>query len=325
MIIDKIRFAGKDSYFQDNAGNTNLSGTTAKTKFLGKGKQLEVSAIELLIESDNDLTDLFNLQNQPLFSVLVVKEVFPSLFADPFQHRVHTIAGFDDFKRGKFENCKVLDIEGIPTIVSIGTKTSIWTSPMYQMPEQVSLAHASWELAASRKTPNANFKYSITLKTFDANKTEISSTPIAANLDPTKLRKYENLNLQNVAFYQFIFEARVKKDAAIYEKHSVLIGESIGTPLLRAVNLLEPIESIYNIYSLQELLSLCSEYHLFEFQGQPIKKMLATLDLSAVLVQSEAEDIANDKYESIEIKVVNNNFKNFEAKLISEVLLKIGR
>jgi hypothetical protein len=92
--------------------------------------------------------------------------------------------------------------------------------------------------------------------------------------------------------------------------------------LLRAINLLEPVESSYNIYSLQELLSLSSNYHLFEFQGQPLTKMLATLDLSATLVHSQQQDLQTSMYEFIEIQVLSNTFSNFEAKLVSEILMK---
>jgi len=252
----------------------------------------------------------------------VMKEMFPALFADPFRHRTHTISGFEDFKRGTFENARAMDIDGIPTIVSIGTDLSKWTSPLYEMPELIQINHAAWELAASRKTLPENFQYSLKLLVFDANQTLTQTVDLANNFDPTNPRKMENLDLQDVSFYQVEFIADVKKDASIYEKHTTLVGDSIGTPLLRAVNLLEPIESIYTVYSLQELLSLSSDYHLFEFQGQPLTKMLATLDLSATLVQSENENPSSNIYEFIEIEVVNSTFSAFEAKLVSEILTK---
>ncbi|HSK72860.1 MAG TPA: hypothetical protein VK892_14255 [Pyrinomonadaceae bacterium] len=330
MIIDRIQLAGKDAYFKNGADKTNLVvGATSRTASLAKGKQWEISAIELLIESTGDLTDLFNFQESPLLSITVMKEMFPMLFADPFRHRVHTVAGFDDFKRGTIENGKVLDVEGIPTIVSVGTEDCKWKSPLYQMPEPISLAHASWELAASRKTPRENFKYSLSLEIFDANQNSIQIVSLANNLDPTKPRKAENLALPSAAFYQIEFTAKVLKDASIHEKHTMLVGESIGTPLLRAVNLLEPVNSIYDIHSLQELLSLSSEYHLFEFQGQPLKKMIATLDLSATLVHSENQHIENDdlydpksRFEFVEIVVKSDVFSNVEAKLVGEELVK---
>jgi len=221
MIIDRIQLAGLEAYFQVGAGGVNLGGQnplTARTKQLGRGKQLEISAIELLIESGNDLTDLFNFnfdtQNNPptpdpLFSITLMKEMFPALFADPFRHRVHNISGFEDFKRGTMENAKVLDVEGIPTIVSIGTGICTWKSPLYPMPEPINLNHASWELAASTRTPPGNFKYSLKLATFDANQAPFLTFFLANNLDPTKPRKAENCNLKDVGFYQIEFTADV--------------------------------------------------------------------------------------------------------------------
>jgi hypothetical protein len=220
MIIDRIQLSGLNAYFQDlnNPGQVNLSGPTpltARTMPLGKGKQLEISAIELLIESSNSLLDLFKFQSSPLFSVTVMKEMFPTLFADPFKYRIHTIAGFDDFKRGTFENARVMDIDGIPTIVSVGTDTSRWISPLYEMPEPIPLAHAAWELAASRKTLPENFQYNLKIEIFDANQQSIQTFDLANNFDPTNPRKVENLNLQGVSFYRLEFTANVKKDASI--------------------------------------------------------------------------------------------------------------
>ena len=325
MIIDRIQLAGRHAYFEDGSGDVNIAGHTSRTSDLGKGKQLEISGIELLIESESDLTEVFKYQDAPLISVTIVKEMFPALFSDPFRHRVHSIAGFEDFNRGKAENCKAMDVEGIPTLVSLGTDTCVWNSPRYRLPESIKIDHSAWELAASRRTPKENFVYTIVLNTFNANGAPITSIEISSGLDPTEPRLKEGLDLQNVHSYELVFKAEVKRDAALYEKHTTLIGESVGTPLLRAINLLEPIDTIYEIHSLQELLSRSSQYHLFEFQGQPINKMLATLDLSATLVHSEQQDLGSNKFEFIEITVAEGMFSNLEAKLLGEELFKVSK
>lgn len=333
MIIDRIKLAGPAAYFRARkGGGVNLAGQNARTPTLGRGKQLEISAIELLIESDSDLLDLFNPSLDPpryLFSIRVMKEMFPALFANPFAYRVHTIAGFDDFKRGTLENGKVLDVDGIPTIVSVGTGLCKWTSPLYPMPEAINLELASWELAASRKTPEENFIYGLKLDAFNATQNLLESfhltNPDPAQpllIGPTGPRTFEKFSPGNISFYQMEFTADVKKDAALYEKHASITGESIGTPLLRAINLLEPVESIYNIYSLQELLGLSSNYHLFEAQGQPLKKMIVTLELSATLVHSDNENLQRDRYEFVEISVRGGNFSNFEARLVGDEVLR---
>ncbi|WP_413935517.1 hypothetical protein [Nitrospira sp. BLG_1] len=331
MIIDRIQLAGNDAYFRTDNG-INLAGLTARTGSLRKGKQLEILGIELLIESDGDLTGLFNRQNASLIEVRVMKEMFPALFNDPFRHRVHTIAGFNDFERGTAKNCKAMDVDGIPTIVSTGTETCVWTSPRFRMPEDIHIEHASWELAASRKTPRDNFTYTITLNTFDGDGNPRDSVELAPGLDPTQPRKREELGLSNVASYELQFKADVRKDAAMYEKHTVMVGASIGTPLLRAINLLEPVakgNSVYEIYSLSELLSQCSDHQLIEMDGWPIiqgrqlRKINATLNLSATLVQSDQEDTPNGRYESIEIAVAANAFTHVETRLVGEVLMRV--
>jgi hypothetical protein len=68
MITDRIPPAGLDAYFH-RSGNVNLASfapVTARTKPLSKGKQLEISGIQILIESD-DLSALFQYQDKPLF------------------------------------------------------------------------------------------------------------------------------------------------------------------------------------------------------------------------------------------------------------------
>jgi hypothetical protein len=349
MIVDKVRLAGLGAYFQDpsSAGQINLAAqVAARTEPLEKSRQVEIRAIELLLETDGDLADLFNAsvstqQNppalQPLLSIVVMKEMFPSLFADPFRHRVHNIGGFEDFKQGTLENGKVMEVDGVPTIVSIGTETCKWISPIYPMPDPIRLTGASWELAASRKTLQQAFSYTLKLRTFDANQNPIQTVHLTnagnpaqpAAFNPTKARKAEGFDAAKVEAYQLEFTADVKKDTSIYEKHTGLIGQSIGTPLLRAVNLLEPIESIYEIHSLQELLALSTKHHLFEFQGQPIKKMIATLDLSATLVHSEYQNIVNNDpndpnsfYEFVELAVKTDQFSNVEARLVGEVMTR---
>jgi hypothetical protein len=97
MITDRIQLAGLDSYFLDadpaNTTPTNLGGTiqAIRTRPLNKGKQLEISGIQLLIEHD-DLRPFLSFQfgsqvppqPAPLFRVSVMKEMFTGLYADPY-------------------------------------------------------------------------------------------------------------------------------------------------------------------------------------------------------------------------------------------------
>ena len=125
MIIDRTQLAGHRAYFKGSNNRINLAGQRSQSQPLGKGKQVDISGIEILIESETDLGGLFKfdqgVDTPPLFSITVMKEMFPQVFADPFAHRVHNISGFEDFKRGELVNGKVMDVDGVPTIVSVGT------------------------------------------------------------------------------------------------------------------------------------------------------------------------------------------------------------
>ena len=90
-------------------------------------------------------------------------------------------------------------------------------------------------------------------------------------------------------------------------------------------------ESIYTIYSLEELLSQCSDYELFEFQGPPLRKMRAVLDVSATLVSSENQVVGNNdpydvasEFEFVELAIVSDKFSSVEARIESEVLLRVN-
>jgi hypothetical protein len=341
MIIDRIQLAGLEAYFQvpGQPGVINLGGpnpNTSRTAPLGKGKQRGINAIHLLIEA-TDLLPLFNRQQAPLLQITVMKEMFPGLFADPYKHRVHNIAGFNDFNRGTLENCRAMDIEGIPTLVSIGTGTCKWKSMIYPMPDPVSFDAASWELATSRLTPADSFTYSLRLNHWTPNQAPTTAPQqiiLANNLDPTVARKKQPLNLNGIGFFQIEFEADVKNDSYVYEKHTPILSESMGRPLLRATNLLEPlsapVESIYTLYSLEELLSQCSDYELFEFQGQPLRKMRAVLDVSATLVSSENQVVVNNdpydaatEFEFVELAILSDKFSGVEGRIESEMLVRV--
>jgi hypothetical protein len=339
MIIDRVRVSGIRAYLQDpnNPGSPDLAGLNsivARSVPLAKGQQWQIGGLSFVMES-NDLAPLFDRAREPplgpapapLFSVTVQKEMFPGLFADPYQHRVHNIAGFDDFKRGTFENCKAFEIDGLPTIVSIGTGACRWLSQIYELPVPASFDFAAWELAASRKTPNGSFNYSINLhwwsvgQSSSANPTTLA---LASSASPAGIRLARPANVANVAFYQVEFIANVRNDAAIDEKHAAILRDSVGRPLLRAVNLLEPIESANNFYTVGELLARCPGYHLFEGTGPSLKKLWACLDLSVTLVNSPNQKAGpgNNDYEFIEVVTAGAQFTRFHACLHADELVR---
>lgn len=338
MIIDRTDVSGIRAYFEDpaSAGGTNLggaAGVVARTPALGKGRQWQVDRIHLVLEAP-DLTPLFDRAPEPpgspapppLFSVHVQKEMFPGLFADPFRHRVHNIAGFEDFKRGTFVNCKALEVDGIPTIVSLGTAECRWTSAIYEMPGPASFDHAAWELAASRLAPPRSFTYSLDLAWWAPGQPTTAAptvTSIASSAPAARRRAADLANVTGVGAYRVEFSAKVSHDAPLNERHGAILGESAGRPLLRAVNLLEGVPCANDFATLEELLARSREHHLFEGTGAPPAKLWASLDFSATLVASPNQ-LANgpDDFEFIEIATQPAVFRRFQARLEAEELLR---
>lgn len=339
MIIDIINSAGENAYLKDAAGNLNLAEaipSTSSTRVIGKGKQVNVSGIQFYFEG----ADLFPLlsfleddgagnlvkRNRPLISITVFKEILPGLFADPYKSRIHSLGGFQDFKRGTFDKCDVYRINNKPTIVSLGTEQCKWKSIKYELPEDISLDSAYWEIPSAKDTPATAFRYTINLFTYDGSGAPMNAgapTVLANNLDPTQKRIKKNINLKNVRFYELEVIADVKHDSTLTERIVTEKADTIGRPLLEGIYLLEPVQTKFDFYSLQEFLSECSEYEMFQLQGLPFKKLMATLNLSSVLVQSPNENSGANENEFIKLEILTDKLKVATAKLVSSEMLKI--
>jgi hypothetical protein len=329
MIIDRIQIAGADAYFQQG-GSFNLAGAgpvLLRTSALKPGQQREISGLRLLIQAEN-LMPLFQRQSSPLLRISVRKEMFPCLFADPYGHRVHIIAGFDDFNRGKFENSQPMEVEGIPTIVSIGTGRCKWTSPIFPMPYPLGFEAVAWDLASSRLTPASAFRQWLKVRYWTSGQSTDSAgqeLPIVTGGDADVRRAVFPLDLGGVSSYQVEFEAEVLDDSYIYERHTPVLGESIGRPLLRAVNLLEAVPSAFEFYSLQELLAASLGHHLFEYEEGTLRSMTAVLNFSAILVNSPNEDPATNQFEFVQFEADGDQFEVLEARLEGSDLLRPPR
>ncbi len=335
MIIDQSRGAGPGAYFRNpNAAlDVNLgplAPVRVRTPPLSRGRQWDVSGIRLLFEHD-DLSPYFQFRLRtsaapisaitPMVRVTIMKEMFPGLFADPFRHRVHNIAGYMDFNEGRLENARVIDVEGIPTIVSLGTGRCRWISREYVPPEPIAIASAAWELASSRLAPADGLTYSVYLDVWDSAGAGPVSVALAVDRNQTSGRFAEGVARSNVARLRVRFEADVTHQSALVERHTPILLDSIGTPLLRAVNLLQPIESIYDLYSFTELQAESSDFRVSDAPGPAVVRCMAHLDVPAVIVHSPYQHVENGdlyhaatRYEFIEL-AVNRSFARAEARL----------
>jgi hypothetical protein len=345
MITDQSRIAGINAYLRPTAQGfaVNLgpgAPQRARTAPLSRGRQLDVNGIRLLLEHD-DLGSLFQYRRSqdsgilvaatPLLRVTVMKELFAGLFADPFRHRVHNVAGYLDLNEGTLEKGRVMEMDGIPTIVSMGTGTCRWVSRRFILPDPTRFAAAAWELATSRLAPANSINYSLRLDLFDDSGAGPVSRQLANAADAAAGRFVESLSTFAAKEFQIIFEAEVAQHASLAERHTPVILQSVGTPLLRAVNLLERIDSIYDLHSLTELEAESSHFRLSETPGPAITRCVAQLDLSAVLVNSPNQRIVNDdiydpdtRYEYIEFELTRP-LERCEARLVGQEQRREGR
>ena len=348
MITDRIQLAGLDAYFRDPATRKiNLGGNTPtiRTPPLNKGKQVEISGIQLLIEHQ-DLQPLFafphDANDNPLtpppppglFKISVMKEMFPGLFADPFSHRVHNIAGHLDFDEGTLTNGRVIEVEGIPTICSTGREECVWISREYVMPDPIAVDAIAWEFFTAKKdSPPDSFHYKIKILCKDVNGAALPDINIdngGQMLKSVASRAKDSLMFPNIKSFQIVFTAKVFLDSNFKGRTIPLPNGQIGRPLLIALNILEPVQSMYEFNSLIELQNHCSDFHLFENPGAAIPRLTAILDCNATLVHSPNQVIVNgniydaaSRFEHVELKLNPNQFTRFEAKRNSDLLLRI--
>lgn len=349
MISDQITLGSSSAYLLNPNDQPNLGGaspSTARTPKLAPNQIWDVSGLELLIEGD-DLTSLLHLPDTldtPLMEMQIQKEVYPSLYTNPFATRAHNVAGFDDFERGQSMDCFVTEVNKIPTLVSRNSDYCEWKSVVYKLPAGIDIYAASWELATSRLVHEKQFKYSIKLliwRDHNTDRTADAEFELANETDADDARTWRfnpnpndpNPQPNDCHAFQLLFTATVEVDSTFYQSHrveltdeqgSAVAGGTIGTPLLRSIRLLERVESSYRYYSLNELIQEASFYQMFDPQGSNLNRLILSLDYSAVLVgKKDMENAGGDDYEYFELAVTSDAFSRVQAKLLINERLRI--
>jgi hypothetical protein len=333
MIIDQSALSGLPAYLIPDANGTSASvdlsrtpGVAGRSLRLWPGDTMQVSGIQLLLEAA-DLEQLFGWQSAPLLSVRVKKEMFPLLIEDPYANRVHNVGGFEDLQRGRGDSLRILEVGGIPTLVSAGQGATKWSSMIYRMAQPVRFSAAAWHLDGSRNVPADAFTYSLTLDLWGDGRPLTQPASESVNL-ATTLRPDDNRFARfthdgAAAAYQIHFQAEVDHDSYLRERLAGLNdAESVGRPLLQAVNLLEPLEPVHEFHSLHELMLNSSEHELHWVPGSPLRRMTAVLDVSATLTGPDRADVPG---ESIELTVHTDAFTYVEARLAATVLVRPPR
>lgn len=321
MISDRSTLAGLPSYLTDQGGETDLASSPNRrgtTPDLGSGEGLDVRGIWMSIMAE-DLGKFSARRDAPLLALHLRKELFPGLFADPYRSRVHTISGSDDLRRGRGEACRVLEIDGIPTLVATGPRCT-WRSMVYALPRTIALRQACWALATSRKIAPATLEYSIVVRTWASSPApgtppdrEFSSS--GDGLNPTVLDPLHPAGPVPCQAFQVLLDARTAQDTAFSERHGgPPDADSLGRPLLQAVRLIEDVRPPYQFHSLPELNARSSEYVFVPEGGQgPPQKLMLFLDLPALLLEGER----------LEIEVLTDEFKLLEAWLDADSVLRM--
>lgn len=324
MIIDRHQLAGDEAYLRDG-GAINLADSatrTGRTAPVPEGVSVNVSGVRLLLQHE-DLLSLYPRTGAggPLLSFTVIKEMFPGLFDDPYANRVHTVGGHEDFQRGQMRGMRSMEVEGKATLVSMGAGDCAWESPLYVLTAPTPFHRAAWELATSRlSAPGSStpaFQYSLLLEVWTQGQVPggPGGTEILLSGDPGKpedVRSKDDLGLRDVIAYRVRFKARINTESALRETDFLAAtAESYGRPLLRAVHLLEPVQSDFVMRCLSELEAHSADVSFLN-PVEPVRTLMADVSLSAVLVEGE----------EIRLEVRGGTFKVAEARLDAEVRLR---
>lgn len=325
MIIDRVQVAGPEAYLLD-AGQINLATSPTRTGSsvtIPEGVAFEISGIRLYLEAKN-LTPLFpnsGFNTPPLLELQVVKEMFPDLYADPYTNRVHTLAGHDDFNRGTLVRMRLMEVDGLATLVSLERGDCSYTSPLYRMYRPMRFERAAWDLATSRLTSSDGFTYSLVVEYWTTGQNPDTDAPGSQDLTPATgatpadLRKRENLGLKDVIAYRLVFKAHVVHDTYLTEfSERSDPEEPYGRPLLRKVHILETVPSPYAVHSLMELEARCGDFTIIDFV-QPQRRLSAEIMISARLMENE----------QITLRVANGIWERVEARIIGEFRVRPPR
>lgn len=294
MMIDEITLGGEPAYLRKGTSIALAAGQTGDSIPVGKGEVIDIRAIDLYLEVD-DALPLFAFRDKPLLRFILKKELFPGLFLDPHAHRVHQIAGDEDFRRAERSNMNLLEVEGIPTLVSPGNAPGcIWVSARYPLPSVTSFDALAWNLAVTRGTPREAFDYSMDLIYWLQG--DESLPPGAAHSlaltgsghSPADPRHKSLSDPPRIVGYQVAFRANVHYDSQLIERHGAIAGrQSLGTPLLQAFYLIEKLAPLYDIHSLHELVAHASSYQILE-PATPFRRMVARMHMPATLTEGES-------------------------------------
>lgn len=300
MMIDRARLAGEAAYLRvPGMAGFNIAGAAGAVSVpLAQGMQLAVAAVDLLIEGDH-LERLF-ARSGVLLALEVRKEMFPGLFADPFRHRVHTLAGYEDFNRGTLARLEVLELDGYPTLVSTDAGPCVWQSAVYRIPHAEGapalFTGVAWDMGTTRLAAREGLDYHLAVRAWpDATSAPVvvmlAGEPTAMSANPGTPRWRQaapGAFLFKASAYQIVLEAAVGQDTAIAERHvGEALGHSLGRPILRAVNLLEQTDSAFEFRSLQELFASGESVKLVENPPGNVQAISLKLPLRAKLAANE--------------------------------------
>ena len=318
MIVDTVPLTGKSAYLQTANGGFNLAAqneTVARTPDVPEGLALEVEGIDLLLGA-RDLRALLARRDEPLLAVRVTREVFPGLFADPFTHRFHTIAGHDDLGHGSHGNCRVIEIDQRATLVSLGLGPCRWDSAIYKMPEPFLPTSAAWDLAGSRLEHQGAYKYDLRLEGWSAGEPLDQAPSVSVYLAdpgtrPQDVRAISPIDRieKPLAAFRLVFTAAIALDPPVCERHGGRIGASLGRPLLSAVSLLEKRDAMHAYHSLSELLARSIGAIPHEKGDGTLPNLQMTLDAGATLESGE----------TLELVIAGGVFERVEARLSAAI------
>jgi hypothetical protein len=326
MISDRIRLAGPEAFIIREGGGLNLGGTApggGRSRPLPLGRFNRIEGLHYTLAGER-LEKLLAAEDSDrwLLRFGVVKEILPDLFADPHEHRVHTLAGHEGLRRGELINGRVLDVDGEAALVSVGDGELVWTSVQHRFPAPSNLRHMGWELATPRALSRGGWNYDLELETWregdDLDSAGVANA-VVVDAGGGERRAREELDLKGVTAFRVVFRARVHREAEFEAHHEALLGEGVGRPLLRSVSLLESVPSHLALYSLGELLSRSERVEMLT-DGGALHAVTGLLPLQAMLAASEHQEESQLRYEHLVVEIGADAFATVVMRMMGEQL-----
>jgi hypothetical protein len=257
MIIDSMDLSPRTGRLFSPASRIDLAAEKLGTFGpVPEGVVYEISGLHVYFEMA-EIEALLATGDGQLFQLQTRKEIVPGLALDPYAHRMHTIAGREDFSAGSLENGRVEAVDGRDALCAFDGKELDWESAVYTLRQSTDFSAAYWDLLPSRHADGFRYMLAIDVWTGGANPATSTGHPVVLAPEwttPGQARANDTAAWPaGITSYRLRFRAQSSGQGRLSASSRLGHRDGISRALLRSVTLAETVDHSFTFHSLLEL------------------------------------------------------------------------